>query len=62
MYVEQEDIFYYITVMNENYSHPAMPKGIELDILKGMYSFRAGAKSKAPRVQLLGSGTIFREV
>jgi pyruvate dehydrogenase E1 component len=62
MYVEQEDIFYYITLMNENYSHPAMPKGIELDILKGMYSFRQGARNEAPRVQLLGSGTIFREV
>ncbi len=62
MYVEQEDVFYYITVMNENYSHPAMPKGIELDILKGMYCFRQGAKKKAPRVQLLGSGVIFREV
>ncbi|MFZ9609892.1 MAG: transketolase-like TK C-terminal-containing protein, partial [Methylococcales bacterium] len=62
MYVEQEDIFYYITVMNENYSHPAMPKGIELDILKGMYRFSQGAKNKKPRVQLLGSGTIFREV
>ena len=62
MYVEQEDVFYYITVMNENYSHPAMPKGIELDILKGMYKFRQGEESKAPRVQLLGSGTIFREV
>jgi pyruvate dehydrogenase E1 component len=62
MYVEQEDVFYYITVMNENYTHPAMPKGIELDILKGMYSFRQGEASKAPRVQLLGSGTIFREV
>ena len=62
MYVEQEDIFYYITVMNENYSHPAMQKGMELDILKGMYSFRCGAKNKSPRVQLLGSGTIFREV
>jgi len=62
MYVNQEDIFYYITVMNENYEHPAMPKGIELDILKGMYSFRQGAKKKGPRVQLLGSGVIFREV
>ncbi|MCF7967247.1 MAG: pyruvate dehydrogenase (acetyl-transferring), homodimeric type [Methylobacter tundripaludum] len=62
MYVEQEDVFYYITVMNENYEHPAMPKGVELDILKGMYSFKKGAKKKAPRVQLLGSGTIFREV
>ncbi|MBL1265543.1 pyruvate dehydrogenase (acetyl-transferring), homodimeric type [Methylomicrobium sp. RS1] len=62
MYVNQEDIFYYITVMNENYEHPAMPKGIELDILKGMYLFRQGAKKKGPRVQLLGSGSIFREV
>jgi pyruvate dehydrogenase E1 component len=62
MYVEQEDVFYYITVMNENYIHPAMPKGIESDILKGMYSFKQGEKSKALSVQLLGSGTIFREV
>jgi pyruvate dehydrogenase E1 component len=62
MYVEQEDIFYYITVMNENYSHPAMPEGVEADILKGMYCFRQGTKTKAPRVQLLGSGVIFREV
>jgi pyruvate dehydrogenase E1 component len=63
MYVEQEDIFYYITVMNENYAHPAMPKGAEQDILKGMYSFKKSSnKKKAPRVQLLGSGTIFREV
>jgi pyruvate dehydrogenase E1 component len=63
MYVDQEDVFYYITVMNENYAHPAMPKGVELDILKGMYSFKKGAnKKKGPRVQLLGSGTIFREV
>jgi pyruvate dehydrogenase E1 component len=62
MYIEQEDIFYYITIMNENYAHPAMPKGMELNILKGMYSFRLGAQSEGPRVQLLGSGTIFREV
>ncbi|MDD5114184.1 MAG: pyruvate dehydrogenase (acetyl-transferring), homodimeric type [Methylobacter sp.] len=62
MYVEQEDVFYYITVMNENYEHPAMPKGVEQDILKGMYSYRQGAKKKGPRVQLLGSGVIFREV
>jgi pyruvate dehydrogenase E1 component len=62
MYVEQEDIFYYITVMNENYSHPAMPDGMESDILKGMYCFKQGANKKAPRVQLLGSGVIFREV
>jgi pyruvate dehydrogenase E1 component len=64
MYAEQEDVFYYITVMNENYPHPAMPQGAEQGILKGMYLFREGkAKSaRAPRVQLLGSGTILREV
>ncbi|MEQ1620150.1 MAG: pyruvate dehydrogenase (acetyl-transferring), homodimeric type [Methylococcales bacterium] len=62
MFVDQEDVFYYITVMNENYEHPAMPKGAEQDILKGMYSYRQGAKKKGPRVQLLGSGVIFREV
>jgi pyruvate dehydrogenase E1 component len=63
MYAEQEDVFYYITVMNENYTHPAMPKGAEPDILKGMYLFREGKGKKGqPRVQLLGSGTILREV
>jgi pyruvate dehydrogenase E1 component len=59
---EQEDVFYYITVMNENYEHPAMPAGAEADIIKGMYAFKKGNPSDAPRVQLLGSGTIFREV
>ncbi len=62
MHQEQEDVFYYITVMNENYEHPEMPKGAEADIIKGMYSFKKGGKGKDPRVQLLGSGTIFREV
>ncbi len=62
MHVEQEDVFYYLTVMNENYEHPDMPKGAEADIIKGMYSLRQGGKGKGPRVQLLGSGTIFREV
>jgi len=62
MYIGQEDIFYYITVMNENYPHPALPKGEEINILKGMYCFRKSAADKAPRVQLLGSGCIFREV
>jgi len=63
MYAEQEDVYYYLTVMNENYPHPAMPDGAAADIIKGMYLFRAGdRKAKAPRVQLLGSGTIFREV
>ncbi|MFT4171626.1 MAG: pyruvate dehydrogenase (acetyl-transferring), homodimeric type [Rhodocyclaceae bacterium] len=62
MYQEQEDVYYYITVMNENYEHPAMPEGAAADIIKGLYKFRDGAKSKGPRVQLMGSGTIFREV
>jgi pyruvate dehydrogenase E1 component len=63
MYAEQQDVYYYLTVMNENYSMPAMPDGAAPSIVKGMYLFRAGEKkSKAPRVQLLGSGTIFREV
>jgi pyruvate dehydrogenase E1 component len=61
MVAEQQDVFYYLTVMNENYEHPAMPAGVEADILKGMYLFRKGAKGKGPRVQLLGSGSIFRE-
>jgi len=62
MYQEQEDVYYYLTVMNENYEHPEMPAGAEADILKGMYLFRKGQAGDAPRVQLLGSGTIFREV
>jgi pyruvate dehydrogenase E1 component len=63
MYAEQEDVFYYITVMNENYQHPDMPAGSEAGILKGMYLLREGAaEKKTPRVQLLGSGTILREV
>ncbi|WP_426991646.1 pyruvate dehydrogenase (acetyl-transferring), homodimeric type [Methylomonas sp. CM2] len=62
MYVEQEDIFYYITLMNENYDQPVLVEGSETDILKGMYLFKKGPNSKKPRVQLLGSGTIFIEV
>jgi len=66
MYQEQEDVYYYITVMNENYSHPEMPKGSEEGILKGMYLFREGngegEKNSNLRIQLLGSGTILREV
>jgi pyruvate dehydrogenase E1 component len=62
MLAQQEDVFYYITVMNENYEHPAMPAGAEAGILKGMYLLRESkAKAKA-RVQLMGSGTILREV
>ncbi len=63
MYQEQEDVYYYITVMNENYSHPEMPDGVEKDILKGMYLFsEGGASNNDLRVQLLGAGTILREV
>jgi pyruvate dehydrogenase E1 component len=61
MFKDQDDVYYYITLMNENYSHPAMPKGSEEGILRGMYLFREGSKQK-PRVQLLGCGTILREV
>ena len=60
---EQEDVFFYITLMNENYAHPAMPEGAEEGILRGMYRLRTGSGSAgAPRAQLLGSGTILREV
>ena len=61
MFKEQENVFYYLTVMNENYLHPAMPNGAEQGILKGMYLLRAGGQGKL-RVQLMGSGTILREV
>ena len=61
MFAEQEDVYYYLTVMNENYEHPEMPAGAEADIIKGMYAFRKGGEG-ALRVQLLGSGTIFNEV
>jgi pyruvate dehydrogenase E1 component len=60
MYVDQESIFYYITVMNENYPQPALPKGSEAGILKGAYLLRPGGKGKL-RTTLLGSGTILRE-
>ncbi|WP_153160455.1 pyruvate dehydrogenase (acetyl-transferring), homodimeric type [Zoogloea sp. 1C4] len=61
MFAEQQDVYYYITVMNENYEHPEMPAGAEADIIKGMYAFRKGGAGDV-RVQLLGSGTIFNEV
>ncbi len=62
MYEAQEDVYYYITLMNENYAHPAMPAGAEAGIVRGLYLLREGAKGKGPRVQLMGSGTILREV
>jgi pyruvate dehydrogenase E1 component len=58
---EQEDVFYYITTMNENYVHPPMPKGVEDGILRGMYLLHVGGQGKV-RAQLMGSGTILREV
>jgi pyruvate dehydrogenase E1 component len=63
MLSEQEDVFYYVTLMNENYVHPPMPHGAEAGILRGMYPLREAAKrSRKPVVQLMGSGTILREV
>ena len=62
MYTQQENVFYYITVMNENYQHPDMPKGAEEGILKGMYLLTECKKQARNHVQLLGSGTILREV
>ncbi len=64
MYEKQENVFYYITLMNENYTHPALPVGAEANILKGLYLLRTAddKKAKAPRVQLMGCGTILREV
>ena len=62
MYREQEDIFYYITLGNENYAMPPMPAGVADGILKGLYKFKIGKRKKGwPRVQLFGSGTILRE-
>jgi len=58
----QEDVFYYITVMNENYSHPGIRAGQEEGIIKGLYLLNEGGKGNKLRVQLMGSGTILREV
>jgi len=62
MVTNQEDVFYYLTLMNENYEHPAMPAGAEEGILKGMYLLSETKTRHKLRVQLLGSGTILREV
>ncbi len=63
MYVDHENVFYYLTVMNENYHHPEMPKGVEEGILKGLYLMTRSKKDdgKTPTVQLMGSGTILNE-
>jgi pyruvate dehydrogenase E1 component len=60
MYAEQENVFYYITCMNENYAQPAMPKGVEQGVLRGMYLLHIGGRGTV-RATLLGSGTILRE-
>jgi pyruvate dehydrogenase E1 component len=73
MLTEQEDCFYYITLMNENYAHPALPESAAEGVIRGMYLLRdsglgtrdsgkSRAKKNGPHVQLLGSGTILREV
>ncbi|MDC1151656.1 pyruvate dehydrogenase (acetyl-transferring), homodimeric type [Pelagibacteraceae bacterium] len=62
MHENKEKIFYYITAMNENYSHPEKPKGCDEGILKGMYLFKEGVNKGKTKVQLMGSGTILREV
>ncbi|WP_289303260.1 pyruvate dehydrogenase (acetyl-transferring), homodimeric type [Methylophaga sp. UBA3996] len=61
MYEKQENVFYYITAMNENYKHPEMPEGVEEGIIKGLYKLKTGGKHKL-KAQLMGSGTILREV
>ena len=62
MFEQQENCFYYITTMNENYKHPEMPVGVEDGIIQGMYKLKEGKAVDAPRVQLMGAGTILREV
>ena len=64
MHEKKENVFYYITTMNENYSHPEMPKdkNCEEGILKGMYKIKEFNKFKKTKIQLLGSGTILREM
>jgi pyruvate dehydrogenase E1 component len=62
---EQEDVFYYVTAMNENYTHPDMPKDCEEGIIKGMYLYQEAdkpkGKARTPRVQLLACGVVLRE-
>jgi len=62
MYETEDNVFYYITLMNENYQHPDLPSGVEEGIIRGMYKLRAPQKEAKHHVQLLGSGTILREV
>ena len=61
MFAEQEDVFFYLTVMNENYSHPDMPEGVEEGIKRGLYAFSKTARPGKKHVNLMGSGTIFKQ-
>ena len=62
MYAERENVFYYVTVTNENYVQPPMPEGVREGILRGMYLLKEAPQGERPRIQLLGSGAILREV
>ena len=62
MYDEKHDEFFYVTLMNENYPHPSLPDGIAEDIIRGMYLYDSAGPSETPRVRLLGSGTILKQV
>ena len=62
MHEKKENIYYYITAMNENYAHPAKPAGSDQGILKGMYLFKNYKGKGKAKVQMLGSGTILREI
>ncbi len=62
MYQDQEDVFFYLTLMNENYAHPDMPMGVEDEIIKGLYRFQEVKKPTKKHVTLMGSGTILVQV
>ena len=62
MYEDGENVFYYVTTMNENYHHPDMPEGVEDGIVRGAYALKTTPATDGPRVQLMGAGTILREV
>ena len=61
MFVDQEDVYFYLTVCNENYHHPAMPEGVEQGIVKGLYRFSKTEKPGDKHVNLMSSGTIFQQ-
>ncbi|HCJ38724.1 MAG TPA: pyruvate dehydrogenase (acetyl-transferring), homodimeric type, partial [Halieaceae bacterium] len=62
MFEDRDNVFYYITTMNENYVHPDMPEGIEEGIIRGLYPLKVSTKKARARVQLMSAGTIMREV